>query len=82
MGQRRLGGLAGNCHPGFYPPPPPPDRVVKSINTCQVKPICVAHKWTVQKLEEFIPPNAQLLGMNVGRQKIFIRLRPAGDLGR
>lgn len=32
-------------------------------------------------LEEFNPPNPGLLGMNVGRQKIFIRLRPAGALG-
>ena len=46
-----------------------------------MKPICVAHKWNVQMLEEFVPPNAGLLGMNVNRKKIFIRLRPASDLG-
>ncbi|CAN0481537.1 unnamed protein product, partial [Laminaria digitata] len=45
----------------------------------QVHPICAAHKWNVQMLEEFVPPNAGLLGMNVNRNKIFIRLRPASD---
>ncbi|CAM9248068.1 unnamed protein product [Discosporangium mesarthrocarpum] len=45
----------------------------------QVKPICVAHKWTITSLEEFMPGNPQLLGMNVNRKKILIRLRPASD---
>lgn len=48
----------------------------------KVKPICVAHKWNVKFLEEFIPPNPGLLGMNVNRQKIFIRLRPHSDVGK
>lgn len=47
----------------------------------QVKPICVAHQWQVKVLEEFVPPNPDLLGMNVNRSKILIRLRPASDVG-
>ncbi|CAM9730353.1 unnamed protein product, partial [Ectocarpus sp. 13 AM-2016] len=48
----------------------------------QVKPICVAHKWKVVLLLEFIPNNPGLLGLNVNRgQKICIRLRPPSDEG-
>ena len=60
---------------------PVPVRVCARGGGGQVKPICVAHKWNVQTLEEFVPPNAGLLGMNVNRKKIFIRLRPASDVG-
>ena len=46
----------------------------------QVQPIMFKHKWRVQKLVEFMPKNAELLGMNMNKgQKISIRLRPHSD---
>ena len=46
----------------------------------QVEPIMRAHQWRCTKLTEFVPKNAGLLGMNVNRTKIMVRLRPAGAL--
>eukprot|EP00941_MAST-03F_sp_MAST-3F-sp1_P000729 g729.t1 len=40
-----------------------------------VQPIMKKHKWRVKQLVEFCPKSASLLGMNVNRSKIMIRLR-------
>ncbi len=45
----------------------------------QVEPIMRKRKWRVTELQEFFPKNAGLLGMNVNRSKILIRLRPASS---
>lgn len=61
--------------------PRPPRRVLRA--RAQVHPICVAHKWKVQVLEEFLPAEAGLLGVNMNRgMKIRIRLRPSSDEGQ
>jgi hypothetical protein len=44
-----------------------------------VKPLCVAHKWSVKSLDEFDPANPGLLGVNINRSFIKIRLRRPGD---
>lgn len=42
----------------------------------------MAHKWKVLMLEEFVPSDAGLLGVNMNRgMKIRIRLRPSSDEG-
>ncbi|KAG5176448.1 WLM domain-containing protein, partial [Tribonema minus] len=45
----------------------------------QVKPICVKHEWSVAHLEEFYPSNKGLLGVNINRTKICVRLREPRD---
>ncbi|KAJ1722528.1 hypothetical protein LPJ53_003056 [Coemansia erecta] len=46
----------------------------------QVQPVMRSRGWRVGVLREFLPRNAQLLGVNVnGGQEIRLRLRPAHD---
>lgn len=43
----------------------------------------MAHKWKVGMLEEFMPSEAGLLGLNMnGGMKIKVRLRPPADEGK
>ncbi|KAI1334206.1 WLM-domain-containing protein [Xylariaceae sp. FL0016] len=44
-----------------------------------VKPIMRARGWKVRQLHEFYPDDPRLLGLNVNRQRIYVRLRYSGD---
>jgi len=39
-------------------------------------PLLRRRKWNIKKLKEFFPKDPGLLGMNVNRSNILIRLRP------
>lgn len=47
-----------------------------------VKPLCKQRKYRVESLNEFWPDQKGLLGMNVSRRKILIRLRHPDDVNQ